>query len=148
MTDYLSVVELLSIHSDQIRRYGGADGVRDIGVLEELVRRPPPGETTDLIEQAAWLWGRLAQHEPFVDANMRTAFAATYTFLEINGGHLTATAEEAYDFIAGLREDGWFRFGDLEPWLRRNVELNGPADDTRESQAARSPEGAGEIIER
>ena len=134
MTDYLSVVELLSIHSDQIRRFGGADGVRDIGVLEELVRRPSPDEATDLIEQAAWLWGRLAQHEPFVDANMRTAFAAAYTFLEINGAHLAATAEEAYEFIVGLQQDGWFRFGDLEPWLRRHVEFDAPAGDRRESE--------------
>lgn len=129
MTDYLSVVELLSIHSDQIKRYGGAEGIRDIGVLEETVRRPQSDDATDLIEQAAWLWGRLAQHEPFVDANMRTAFAAAYTFLEINGGHLRATVEEAYEFITGLQEDGWFRFGDLEPWLRRNVEFDAPADD-------------------
>lgn len=124
MTDYLSVVELLSIHSDQIRRYGGAEGIRDIGVLEETVQRPQSDDATDLIEQAAWLWGRLAQHEPFVDANMRTAFAAAYTFLEINGGYLTATVDEAYEFITGLHDDGWFRFGDLEPWLRRNVEFD------------------------
>ena len=133
MTDYLSVVELLSIHSDQIKRYGGAEGIRDIGVLEETVRRPQSDDSTDLIEQAAWLWGRLAQHEPFVDANMRTAFAAAYTFLEINGGHVTATVEEAYEFITGLHDDGWFRFGDLEPWLRRNVEFDASADDARGS---------------
>lgn len=133
MTDYLSVVELLSIHSDQIKRYGGAEGIRDIGVLEETVRRPQSDDATDLIEQAAWLWGRLAQHEPFVDANTRTAFAATCTFLEINGGHLTATVDEAYQFITGLQEDGWFRFGDLEPWLRRNVEFDAPPDDARGS---------------
>lgn len=121
MTLHLSIAEVLTIHADQIRRYGGTDGIRNPSALEELVKRPPPDDPADLIEEAARLWGRLVHHEPFIDANMRTAFAAAYTFLAINGVHLTASAEEAYEFIAGLNKEGWFRFGDLEPWLRRNV---------------------------
>jgi len=34
MTDYLTVVEVLAIHADQIDRYGGSHGVRDPGLLE------------------------------------------------------------------------------------------------------------------
>ena len=29
MTDYLTVVEVLAIHADQIDRYGGSPGLRD-----------------------------------------------------------------------------------------------------------------------
>ena len=47
----------------------------------------------------------LAQSHPFVDGNKRTAFAATYTFLTINGVELRAPADKIYTFIAKLYED-------------------------------------------
>jgi death-on-curing protein len=34
MTNYLTVVEVLVIHADQIDRCGGAQGMRDRGLLE------------------------------------------------------------------------------------------------------------------
>ncbi len=63
----------------------------------------------------------LAQNHPFIDGNKRTAFAATYTFLAINGAQLTADAGEADAFIARLYDAGTFLFEELEPWLRRHV---------------------------
>jgi death-on-curing protein len=92
MTDYLTVVEVLAIHDDQIKRYGGTAGVRDFGLLEAALFRPRTGYYADLIEEAAALWESLSQNHPFVDGNKRTAFAVTYTFLVINRAILTATA--------------------------------------------------------
>jgi death-on-curing protein len=121
MTDYLTLAEVLAIHADQIERYGGSLGVRDAGLLEAALFRPQTGYYADLIEEAAALWESLAQNHPFIDGNKRTAFAATYTFLAINGAGLTADAGKAYVFISGLYETGTFRFDKLVPWLRRNV---------------------------
>lgn len=120
MSDYLTLAEVLAIHADQIQRYGGSEGIRDAGLLEAALYRPQTGYYADLVEEAAALWESLAQNHPFVDGNKRVAFAATYTFLAINGVRLTAGAEEAYAFISGLYEAGTFRFDQLEPWLRRN----------------------------
>src|SRR6202047_2450697 len=108
MTDYLTLAEALAIHDDQIERYGGAAGVRDRGLLEAALYRPQTGYYADLIEEAAALWESLAQNHPFIDGNKRTAFAATYTFLAINGTHITADAEETYAFISSLYERGAF----------------------------------------
>jgi death on curing protein len=33
VTDFLTLAELLAIHQDQIERYGGSVGVRDLGLL-------------------------------------------------------------------------------------------------------------------
>ncbi len=123
MSDYLTLLEVLAIHADQIERYGGSQGVRDPGLLEAALYRPQTGYYADLIEEAAALWESLAQNHPFIDGNKRTAFAATYTFLVINGAHISATAEDTYAFIFGLYEAGSFSFGALAPWLRRNVKL-------------------------
>ena len=101
----------------------GSQGVRDAGLLEAALYRPQTGYYADLVEEAAALWESLAQNHPFIDGNKRTAFAATYTFLAINGAQLTTDAGEAYAFISGLYEAGTFRFDNLEPWLRRNVKV-------------------------
>lgn len=121
MTDYLTLAEVLAIHSDQIERYGGAPEVRDYGALEAALYRPQTGYYVDLIEQAAALWESLGQNHPFVDGNKRTAFACTYTFLAINGARLVAEPQEAYDFIDGLYRVNQFRFEKLIPWLRTHV---------------------------
>ena len=56
----------------------------------------------------------------FVDGNKRIAFAATYTFLAINGVMFHAPADEAYAFISSLYEANSFRFEELTTWLRAN----------------------------
>ena len=123
MTDYLTMPEVLAMHADQIERYGGSPGVRDYGLLESALYRPQTGYYADLVEEAAALWESLAQNHPFIDGNKRTAFAATYTFLAINGAQLTANAEHAYAFVSGLHEKGELSFDRLVPWLRSNVNL-------------------------
>ena len=86
------------------------------------------GYYADLIEEAAALWESLAQNHPFIDGNKRTAFAATYTFLAINGARLTADAQETYVFVAALYEANQFSFDKLVPWLRSHVTQNPSAD--------------------
>ena len=128
MTDYLTVAEVLAMHADQIERYGGSHGIRDQGLLEAALYRPQTGYYADLIEKAGALWESLAQNHPFIDGNKRTAFAATYTFLAINGARLTADAQQTYVFVAALYDASQFRFDKLVPWLRDHVTQDRPAD--------------------
>jgi len=121
--DYLTMAEVLAMHADQIERYGGSQGVRDHGLLEAALYRPQTGYYADLIEEAAALWESLAQNHPFIDGNKRTAFAATYTFLAINGARLTADASETHAFVIGLYESNQFHFERLSQWLRSHVSL-------------------------
>lgn len=123
MTDYLTVVEVLAIHQDQIERYGGSHGVRDPGLLEAALFRPQTGYYADLIEEAAALWESLSQNHPFIDGNKRTGFAVTWTFLAINGARLTANAVQTERFMLGVYATGAFDFDRLRDWLRQNVEL-------------------------
>lgn len=109
------------MHTDQIERYGGSHGVRDQGLLESALYRPQTGYYADLMEEAAALWESLGQNHPFVDGNKRTAFAATYTFLAINGARLTADAQETYVFVAALYEANQFSFDRLVAWLRSHA---------------------------
>lgn len=125
MTDYLTLADILAIHDDLIDRYGGSKGLRDPGQLEAALFRPQTGYYDDLIAEASALWESLAQNHPFVDGNKRVAFAGMYTFLAINGVRVTATADEAWDFISTLYRDSTFQYDRLEPWLRKKSRSTG-----------------------
>jgi death on curing protein len=120
------MAEILAMHADQIERYGGSHGIRDPGLLEAALFRPQTGYYADLTGEAAALWESMSQNHPFIDGNERTAFAATYTFLAINGARLVAAAQETYDFIAVLYENNQFNFDKLVTWLREHVERESP----------------------
>jgi death-on-curing protein len=119
--DHLTIADVIAIHADQIERYGGAFELRDAGLLEAALFRPQTEYYADVIEEAAALWESLAQSHPFIDGNKRTAFAATYTFLAINGVDLKASGAKTYAFIARLYETNDFRFDALVSWLRKNT---------------------------
>ena len=121
MTDYLTIIEVLAIHHDQIKRYGGAHGVRDFGLLEAALYRPQTGYYEDLIEEAAALWESLAMNHPFVDGNKRVAVAAMITFLAINGYAIKPDSREIYRFIIENLEGRSFSYDRLAAWLRENT---------------------------
>jgi len=119
--DYIRVDDILAIHADQIERYGGGEGIRDPGLLEAALFRPQTGYYPTLIEEAAALWESLSQNHPFVDGIKRTAFAATYVFLAINGLEITATDDEAQDFVLGLYDTSSLSSDNLRAWLGENT---------------------------
>jgi len=121
--DYIRVEDILAIHADQIERYGGGEGIRDPGLLEVALFRPQTGYYPTLIDEAAALWESLSQNHPFVDGNKRTAFAATYVFLAVNGLEITATDDEAQDFVLGLYSASRVTFENLRAWLIENTKV-------------------------
>ena len=63
MTDYLTIADVLAIHEDLIATFGGAEGVRDLGLLDAALFRPQTGYYPDLIAEAAALWESLSDDE-------------------------------------------------------------------------------------
>ncbi len=91
---FLSVDEVVQLHEDQIRRYGGASGLRDISLLESAVAQPAAtfeGRDLhpDLIGKAAAYAFHLCCDHPFVDGNKRVALASALVFLDLNGVEVT-----------------------------------------------------------
>ena len=119
--DYIRVDDVIAIHADQIERYGGGHGLRDPGLLEAALFRPQTGYYPSLTDEAAALWESLSHNHPFVDGNKRTAFAATYVFLLINGLRITDSDEDAQDFVLGLYEANQLNFETLRVWLLDNT---------------------------
>jgi len=119
--DYIRVDDVLAIHADHTERYGGSQGLRDPGLLEAALFRPQTGYYPSLADEAAALWESLSQNHPFVDGNKRTAFAATYVFLLINGLRIVARDEEAQEFVLELYESRQLKFENLRAWLTNNT---------------------------
>ena len=97
MRDYPTLHEVLAIHAEAIKVYGGSNGVRDIGAIEAALFRPQSGYYADIIEEAAALMESLLINHPFVDGNKRVAFASCHVLLEINGYPLDASPQWLYD---------------------------------------------------
>lgn len=119
--EYLTIIEVLSIHKILIEKYGGMDGLRDMGALDAALFRPQTGYYEDIIEEAAALWESLSQNHPFIDGNKRTAFAVTYTFLTINGCKLKINVNDAIKYINSLYNIGQFEFKNIKKWLRKQT---------------------------
>ena len=122
MIEYVTLIEALTFHADQIQRYGGEAGIRDPGALESALFRPQTGYYDDLISEAAALWESMAQNHPFIDGNKRTAFAVTDVFLKMNGILITASPEDTVSFVYSLYDAQTFNFEELATWLRNNTE--------------------------
>ena len=75
---------------DQIDRYGGDSGIRDLGLLQSALAMPVVGigeiyAHTDLYEMAAAYLFHIVQNHPFVDGNERTGVVVALVFLTLNG---------------------------------------------------------------
>jgi len=119
--NYVTLPDVLAMHMVLIKRYGGSNGVRDMGSLESAVARPQSGYYKDVIESAAAFFESLAINHPFIDGNKRVAFAATDVFLRINGYRFTLKSKEIHDAMMMFFDTGTFKLATIEPWLRKNV---------------------------
>lgn len=121
MTLYITLDEALRIHELLIKEFGGAAGVRDLGLIESTLLRPQTGYYSDLIEEAAALWESLAMNHGFVDGNKRVAYACLEMFLQLNGADVEASNDQVQSFIYANLEAGTFRKDVLEEWLNRHT---------------------------
>jgi death on curing protein len=98
---FLTLDEILLIHENQLKLYGGDSGLRDMGLLQSALNMPSAGFGDeyfhkDLYEMAAAYLFHLVKNHPFVDGNKRVGFVASYVFLRINGIQVTAI-DKAYE---------------------------------------------------
>lgn len=118
---FLSRDEVLAIHDRVVEAFGGAKGIRDLGLLESALYRPRSGYYRDLAEMAAALFESLIMNHPFADGNKRVAFFATDVFLRLNSWRFEVDAEDAHRLLIGLLESGQCNLGNLSAWIRDSV---------------------------
>lgn len=104
---FLTLDEVLALHADQLERYGGDPGLRDVGLLESALATPRAtfGRAYlhgSLPEMAAAYLFHLVGNHPFVDGNKRVGLAAAIAFLGLNGLWLEAEPDELTELVLRL----------------------------------------------
>jgi death-on-curing protein len=119
---WLELDIVLDVHAEQLALFGGADGIRDRGLLESAIARPlnkySYGETDLAALVAAYAFG-LARNHAFVDGNKRAAFASIIVFLGLNGCDFDVPSEQATAMILSLAA-GEVSEKSLTRWIRDN----------------------------
>jgi death on curing protein len=120
--EWLELDIVLDFHAEQLALFGGADGIRDLALLESALGRPlnkfAYGEADLAVLAAAYGFG-IARNHPFVDGNKRTAFASVIVFLGLNGIELDAPPETATAVMLSLAA-GEIGEDDLAKWIAGN----------------------------
>lgn len=104
---FLTLDEVLALHADQIERYGGSQGIRDMGLLESALAVPAAtfgGQFLhgSLHEMAAAYLFHLTQNHPFIDGNKRVGLMAMLAFLGLNDLRLAARENELVTLVLGV----------------------------------------------
>jgi len=104
---FLSLSEILEIHQDQVARYGGALGIRDIELLKSAIGMPMAtygGDFlhTDVYEMAAAYLYHLVKNHPFLDGNKRVGAVAALVFLLLNGYDFDAPEDDFAELVLAV----------------------------------------------
>ena len=104
---FLTLDDVLALHQDQLRRYGGTPGIRDQGLLSSAlgtVAATFGGEFLhpSLHEMAAAYLYHITQNHPFLDGNKRVGLAAALVFLWMNDVEIEADEANLTELVLGV----------------------------------------------
>ena len=123
MPSFLTLAEVLEIHRDQVSRYGGDPGLRDLDLLKSALGMPAAtygGEFlhTDIYEMAAAYLYHLVKNHPFVDGNKRVGTVAAIVFLVLNGFDLDVPEDDLAEKVLAVAM-GEIDKADVAVYLKR-----------------------------
>ncbi len=109
MTDpiFISREVALDIHHASLERHSGMDGLREPGLLDSALMQPEAAYyygQADLATIAAAYAFHIAQNQPFIDGNKRTAMGCALLFLKVNGVDVERYDDELHDAMIGFAE--------------------------------------------
>jgi len=122
---YLTLGEVLALHTRILVQSGGRPGIRDFGGIASAVSQPRVSAGgvdayPTLIEKAAALGFALSQNHGFIDGNKRIAHAAMEAFLILNGLEISATVDDQEEIVLKLASGDLSREL-LTMWLGENA---------------------------
>jgi death-on-curing protein len=121
--EFLEADAVAFLHDWALREYGGAQGIKNLGLLESALGRPrnklayAGPEGVDLYDLAAAYAYGIARNHAFNDANKRTAWSCCVLFLKVNGIALRIEAAEVVEQMVALAQ-GHVSEADFAAWLR------------------------------
>lgn len=122
---YLTSPQVLAIHDQMVKRFGGSHGVRDLGLVESAVERPKSTFDgvdlyPDIFLKAASLMHSLVTNHAFVDGNKRTAYSSCGVFLKLNGFKLQNMHKASLEFVMNV-ENNSLELQEIAKWLKKQT---------------------------
>lgn len=133
---FLSEEAILDYHAEQLRLFGGMDGLGEPAGFSSAVASPQnvflyqPDAT--IFDVAAAYAYSISMSQSFIDGNKRTALQAAVSFLKINGYRVEIDEVNLFDLMMELHQGagsknalserlrkGSIREGGLTFWIRR-----------------------------
>lgn len=98
---FLTEEEVLYLHQELLQRYGGQDGIRDRNAFKSAIEMPKARFGGDYLHRypfgmAAAYAFHVAENQPFIDGNKRTAMACAIMFLK-EAGHSLKDPRRLYE---------------------------------------------------
>jgi death on curing protein len=126
MIRYLTLAEVIELHSKILEQVAGSGGIRDLGALESAISQPRmtfggAELYPTIIEKASALGFSIVMNHPFVDGNKRDGHAAMETFLVLNRLEIKAVVDEQERAILALAAGELDRDA-FTNWLRQSIE--------------------------
>ena len=116
--------DVLAVHDRLLALHGGANGLRDRGLLQSALARSRQHyayvDTSDIFEMAVLYTAGIVRNHPFVDGNKRTGFVIGVLFLELHGFDFKASEADATQAVMALAP-GTLDEAGYTTWLRENV---------------------------
>lgn len=121
---FLTINQVLFIHDQMVKRFGGSHGIRDIGLVESAIARPQAtfgGKFlySSIFDKAAALLQSLLKNRPLIDGNKRTALSSAAVFLKKNGYKLTNLHKEEVEFAVRV-DNGNLTIEQISKWLKEH----------------------------
>ena len=125
---FLDLLQIVAIHQDQLDRYGGERGLRDIELLNSAIAMPQAGFGDEYLhkgvfEMAAAYLFHIVKNHAFLDGNKRTGTAAEWMAKDPDGQWVIRAGQWA-------RLDDTPTIADLRRALRA-YDLAGPLTESR-----------------
>ena len=107
--EFLTLADVLLMHNDQIRRYGGNIDVHDLSLLESAIAQPQARFGDRWLHPGLYLMAaayafHIVKNHPFVDGNKRTALNAAAMFLCLNGKEIRGPVDSLTEATWHLSE--------------------------------------------
>jgi death-on-curing protein len=123
MIRFLTLSEVLLIYEDQIRRYGGTYGVRDLPLLSSAIYVPQATFDKEYLhktipEMAAAYAFHICENHALVDGNKRVALASALVFLDINGYDFNCSEDEIYKIMMAVASNNMKKSELLERFVQ------------------------------
>ena len=121
---FLSVQEVIGVHADQVNRYGGSHGLRDLGLLESATFR---AQTSfggvylykTIFDKAAALGQSIILNHPFIDGNKRTGVVSMMMFLRANDRKLNVSQDDLVNTALRIAKEE-VQIQEIAAWLKKN----------------------------